>query len=250
MSSPTKADVINDAYEEIRVSGLTVNPSPSDLVDALDRLEDMMSEFFTNWNMNLGYNFEDSPDINSVTNMTRNFSPLMKYCLAMRLIPAFNKTVPQRLEQLAASAFSAAQGINAAMNLRQVQPSRRMPKGSGNTLRNIYKTRFMQPVALPPSQASNNTIEEGETQNYEESFSAWLGLNTIASFTITADPRLTIVSSSSANDPVIDYTVTASTNSSYGPWQYVKITVTDSAGRVNIRLISFIITEVPTVPAP
>ena len=245
----TKADIVNAAFTEVRISGLTVNPSPSDLVDALDRLEDMMREFYSNSNMDVNYNFEESPEINSQTGVTRNFNPMMKYCLAERLIPMFNKQVPNTLIKLARGALSNAQGILAAQNVRQVQPSNRMPRGSGNTLRNIYQTRFMQPVALPPQEAATNVIEEGETQNYSESFSAWLGSNTIASYTITSDPRITISTSANA-DPLITYTAVALVNSSYGPWQYVKITVTDSAGRVNIRLVNFEITAVPTVPAP
>lgn len=246
----TKAEIVNAAYDEIRISGLTVNPSPSDLVDGLERLEDMMAEFQMNYNMALGYNFENSPNINSETGVTRNFNPMMKYCLATRLIPMFNKQVPPKLLQLESAAFSGAQGINAAMNMREVQPPRTMPRGSGNTFRGIDTwQRFMVPVNLPPSAGDNKQIEEGETQTYQESFAAWLEGNTIASYTITADPRLTIDTSANA-DPLITYTVTAGTSTSYGPWQYVKITVTDSAGRVEIRLINFVIGEVPTVPAP
>jgi len=244
----TKADIINDAYDELRISGLTVSPSPSDLVNGLNRLESMMAEFFTNWNMNMGYNFESTPNINSETNVPINFKQMMVYSLAVRLIPMFNKQVPIELKQLAATSFSSSQGILAAQNLREVQPSSRMPKGSGNR-RNVYWRRFMEPVSLPPNEAATNYIEEGETQSYQESFAAWLGSNTISSYTIVIDPRLTVVSSTNS-DPVIDYTLSASTNSSYGPWQYVKITVTDSAGRVEIRLINFEITEVPTVPEP
>ena len=102
----------------------------------------------------------------------------------------------------------------------------------------------MAPPELPPNEAATNYIDEGETQDYQESFAAWLGNNTIASFSIEADGRLTIVSSAN-NDPVIDYTITARTDSSQGPWQVVKITVTDSEGRVAIRLINFDVQAVP-----
>lgn len=245
----TKAEVINDAYDEIRVSGLTVSPSPSDLVKALSRLEGMMSELFTSWNLNVGYNFENTPNINSQTNVPLAYEPMMRYGLAVRLIPMFNKEVPATLLQLAASSLSGAQGSIAAQNIRQIQPSRRMPKGSGNTFRGQFWNRFMQPVVLPPPESATSVIAEGERQDYSESFAAWLGSNTIASFTIAVDPRLTLNASANA-DPLITYTVTAIANDSYGPWQFVKITVTDSAGRVEIRLINFEVTTVPTVPSP
>ena len=249
MASPTKIEVINRAFEEIRISGLTVNPIPSDIVAALDRLEDMMAEYFTNYSFNIGYNFEETPDVNSPTEVTRNYSAMMKTNLAVRLIAMFNKQVPASLVSLAKSSFSSSLSQYKAATARQVQPPRRMPKGSGNTIRQIYLTRFQIPVDLPPTQASNNIIKEGETKDYQESFDAWLGGNTIASFTITSDPRIQI-NSSTNNDPIIDYNVTALDNSSYGPWQYVQITVTDNTGRVEIRLINFIIQEVPNVPGP
>ncbi len=39
-----KVDILNDAYSKIRISGLTVTPTPPDLELSLNRLESMMSE--------------------------------------------------------------------------------------------------------------------------------------------------------------------------------------------------------------
>lgn len=249
MSSPTKINVINDAFTELRISGLTVNPTPSDLVNGLNRLEEMMREYFTVWNLDVEYNFENAPDVNSQTNVDLAFKAMMKFGLATRLVPMFNAQVPLSLSLLANAAFSGAQGAVAAQNIREVNPPRRMPKGSGNDLRNIYQRRYMQPTPQAPQEAATNRIDEGETQDYQENFSQWLGTNTIASFTITVDSRLTLDSSSN-NDPLIDYRITATTNDSFGPWQFVQITVTDSIGRVEIRMVSFDIRSLPTVPAP
>lgn len=249
MSSPTKIKIINSAFTELRISGLTVNPTPSNTVNALNRLEEMMREYFTAWNLDVAYNFEDVPDVNSQTNVDLAFKPMMDRCLALRLVPMFNAQVPVELNRLANAAFSGAQGTVAANNIREINPSRRMPKGSGNDLRNIYQRRFMQPTPQAPQESATNRIDEGETQDYQENFSQWLGANAIASFTITVDPRLTLDSSSN-NDPLIDYRITAGTDQSFGPWQFVQITVTDSIGRVEIRMVSFDIRALPTVPAP
>lgn len=243
----TKNEIINDAYTELRISGITVNPTPGQIAGALNRLEGMMSEYFVGSNLGVNYNFEVTPSVNSQTGVQLNHKFMMIYNLAVRLIPSFNKAVPQTLLDLASSAFSSSLGTVAAERLRHVQPSRRMPKGSGNTVRNIYLNRFSNPIPLPPSSSANNRILAGETDQYEESYKAWLGDNTIASFTITSDPRLTIVTSANA-DPLITYTITAVDAETQGIWQFVKIEVTDSIGRVDIRLVSFEVGDPPEVP--
>ena len=42
----TKNDIILGAYDEMMISGLTVAPDPESMQLALNRLEDMMSDFF------------------------------------------------------------------------------------------------------------------------------------------------------------------------------------------------------------
>ena len=245
----TKNDTILQAYQEIRISGLTVIPSPSDDVLALTRLEDMMAQLFEQWNFDVDYNFEESPDLNSQTNVPRSYSAMMAYNLGIRLIPAFNKVVPDTLLKLASGSLSGAMDAVKVRQIREVQPSRRMPLGSGNSVRNVYFNRFSMPEPLPPISAANNQILVGETLDYFEDYSAWLGANTIASYTITVDPRLTLDASANAT-PRITYTITASPNvgAASGVWQFVKITVTDSAGRVLIRLVNFEVGVTPEVP--
>jgi hypothetical protein len=67
--SHTKVDLISGAYSKLRISGLTVQPTPEDLELALTRLENTMAEIEGARNICLGYNFEDQPDPNSVSNI-------------------------------------------------------------------------------------------------------------------------------------------------------------------------------------
>lgn len=237
----TKSQLINQAYVELRISGLTVQPSPSDIVIALNRLEAMMSEFFYQWNLNIGYNFEPTPNVNSQSNVPVNFENTVITNLAVRLIASFNKECPQMLYNQASQALSNAIGLVSAANMQMVQPSRRMPIGNGNQFRGVFWNRFAVPTQLPPNVSSTNDILAGETQNYREDYSAYLGSATISSYTIISDPLLTIVTSANAS-PQITYTVTAINNSSYGPWQIVQITIVDSIGRTLIRQINFQVT--------
>lgn len=242
----TKIDIINKSYSKLRISGLTVNPSPEDLGLALGELESMMSELFHAFNMAVGYNFENVPDVNSQTNVGLQYENMMVCNLATRLISNFNKTVPQSLLGQASQSVSQAIGLVAAQNVRQVQPSRRMPRGSGNTLRREYWSRFVIPTPLPPNDSETNKITIGETQDYKSSFAAYLGGETIASFTIVADPRLTIDSSAN-NTPVIDFRVTANSTTATGIFQQVQIEITTNSGRVEVRTINFEIIIKPEV---
>jgi len=243
----TKGQIINEAYQELRISGLTVSPSASDIAVALSRLEMMMSEFFYQWNLDVGYNFQETPATTQLTGVPLNYKYMMVTNLAVRLIPAFNAEVPQVLSLQASTSLSSAMGFYAAQNLRMIQPPRRMAQGSGNTFRGLFWNRFMQPTVLPPNVTTTNNIYQGEQFIYTEDFSAWLGANTIASFSIEVDALLTLVSSSN-DDPIITYTITApANNTNYGPFNQVKITVTDSIGRVDIRIINFVVVTPPNV---
>jgi hypothetical protein len=244
----TKAQTINNAFTQLRISGLTVIPSPSDVVLGLYLLETMMAEYFGQWNLAINYNFEETPSVNSQTGVELAYQSMMDLNLAIRLIPAFDKQVPQTLVNLASVALSKAIGRVSSENMRMIQPSRRMPLGSGNTFRGVFWNRYAIPVPVPPVSASTNYILQGETLNYFEDFSAFLGTATIASYTIEADQLLTIVTSANA-DPRITYTITAPTQppATYGPYQIVQITITDSLGRVEIRLINFGVATPPTV---
>lgn len=247
----TKATTINGAYGQLRISGLTVNPSPSDLVLALNTLEQMMAEYYNSWNLNISYVFEEIPNLNTLTGVELCYQAMMELNLACRLIPPFNKEVPQALIVLASVSLSNAIGRVAQSNMRPIQASRRMPVGSGNTLRMPYNNRYTVPVPVPPVAPETNYILQGEQFDYYEDFSTFLGTATIASYEIVCDPLLTIVTSANA-DPRITYTIAAPTQppSSFGPLQIVKITVTDSLGRVDIRLIYFGVTTPPAVPPP
>lgn len=241
-----KSDIVNKGYSKLRISGLTVNPTAPDLALALGELESMMAELFGTFNLDVNYNFEVTPAPTSETGVSLEFENMMVTNLALRLISDFNKNPPPTLFNQASQSLSNSIGVIAAQNVRQIQAPRRMPRGSGNTIRGERYSRYTVPTSLPPNDSATNRILEGEIQSYEESFAAYLGTETISSFTIVADPRL-VVSASANADPLITYTITAKTDVARGPFQQVKITVTTSTGRIEIRLINFEVIEVPEV---
>lgn len=239
-----KSETINDAFSQLRISGLTVIASPANNATALRRLESMADEL-EGRNMCMGYNFEEVPDPNSQMGVARKFEYMFSTNLALRLAVDFGKAIPQSLSALASSSMSSASSAVAAKNIRQVQPSRRSPIGSGNH-RNTRYRRFHHPDPLPPNQCATNELFIDNTQDYVEDFDVYLGEETISSYVITADSGLTIVSDSNT-DTAVSYRITAADNSTQGIWQQVKIVITTSSGRVETRLIDFEISDSVTV---
>ena len=245
----TKIDVINDAYTQMRISGLTVIPTPEDQEVALGRLENMMAEFEGPNNICLGYNFELEPDANSPTNVTRDFWHMMATNLGVRLSPDFGKQLPPTLMAQASQSLSGAVSSSASESVQQVPYPRRMPRGSGNTLRFNRWRRFQRPQQQAPNSCATNNIVIGDINDYTESFRAYLNdTETIDTFTITADNALSVLSSTN-NDPVINYSIQAVEDSAEGAYQQVKIIITTSASRVETRFIDFNITTNKTVGA-
>ena len=180
----TKNDVIQDAYSRIRISGITIDPSANDVSTALDRLESMMSEL----SFCVGYNFEETPDLNSLTKVDRKYRGMMQANLAIRLIPDFNKEVPPILYSLASALLSSASSKVAAENIRQVQPSSRMPVGSGR--RSRYQ-HFEKPASLPSHDCAGHAMSLNEVNDYTESFTSYLDPEeVVSSFTVTAETGL------------------------------------------------------------
>lgn len=232
----TKIDIINGAYTQLRISGLTVDPTPEDLELALDRLEDMMAEL-TARNICTHYAFELTPDPNTDTQVDRKYNQMMKTNLALRLVD-FGKAIPPELFAQATQSLSTASSISSSENAQEVQYPVRMPRGSGNSRRNNRWRRFQNPSQLPPNECATNKMLQTEVNDYQEDFSAYLGTESITSYTMVVDPGLTLVSSSN-DTPLINYRIQAGDQNTQGIWQQVKITITTSSGRKEIRLINF-----------
>ena len=239
-----KSEIINDAFSQLRISGLTVIASPRNNETALGRLEDMAEEL-RGRNMCMGYNFEEQPDPSDQMGVHRKFNYMFKTNLAIRLATDFGKMIPPSLFAMASESMSSASSMIAAENIRQVQPSRRSPLGSGNH-RNTRYRRFQYPDPLPPNQCATNKLLVGNTQDYIETFDVYLGSETIASYEITADSGLSVVSSSNT-DTAISYRINAVDNSSQGVWQQVKITIMTDSARIETRLINFEVSDDVTV---
>lgn len=236
-----KSELINRAYEELRISGITKQPTPRDTAKALDTLENMMEEF-SDKNICVNYNFEDEPDLNSLHNVKRKYWDPISLCIARRLLSTFGKGFqpdPQLLAQ-AAVAFSSLSASTAIV--RQVQPSSRMPVGSGSRRYSNRYSNFNHITEQAPISCNTKVLSIGAINDFVEHFDAYLNAGeTISSYTIEAGTGLIIVSDSNAT-PDINYRISATTDT--GGVFEVAITVTTSDARVEPRLIIFNVSEV------
>lgn len=235
-----KVDRIAAAYSKLRISGLTVDPNPSDLELALNELENMMAELASR-GIEVGYNFELNPDPNSYLGVPQQFWNMINCNLAVRLIADFNKTVPDSLLMQAAQSMSNASARCAADRIRQVQYPSRQPVGSGNRIYARW-ARFYGNDQLPPNAPSTLQIMRGEINDFTESFESYLRIDeAIASYSVVCDTGLVVVSSGN-DSPLIKYRLSAPINLAAGVWQQVKITATTDLGRVDVRVINFQVT--------
>lgn len=242
-----KADTIVDCYNKLRISGLTVNPSPNDLNLALNRLENMVAEWESR-NISTGYNFEDKPDPNTELGCIRAYWEALSSNLAVLLIPDFNKAVPAVLTGQAMSSLSSLSGRSAMNRIRGVPYPSRMPRGTGNTLRYNRWSRFYHNQATAPNSAATVGMIVGDIDDFTEHFDAFLNTQSneaIASFDVITDPGLRLVSSSNTDIDVL-YRIEALSVTNIGSLesQRVTIVITTSKGRKETRFTIFTITPV------
>lgn len=231
----TKADIINDAYSQLRISGLTKQATPEDLVLALDRLENMAQEFEAR-NICVGYNFEDAPDINSLHNMERKFWYPYQICLATRLLTDFGKPIPPELFAAQKAAYSFLSSQTAP--IRATPYPSRQPMGAKTR---FCLQRFYSQEVTAPLGCATNIMYIGDVDNFTEHFDAWLDDGeTISSFTIEADTGITINSSSNTDEDVTyNITATGTDGTTTDNLLQVKIVATTSASRIQTRIINF-----------
>lgn len=230
-----KVDVINDAYSRLRISGLTADPTPRDLEVALMRLETMAAGWRTRVDIN--YNFEDEPDPNSPSNIPSEYFDAFSTNLAVRLIPDFNKQVPQILYNQSVSEYSNMSARFAANRARGVQYPSRMPRGSGNTLRWNRWSKFYRDSEVLPTANRVKQIFIGDTLDQTIHYDSYLDdFEIIESYDLIVDDNLTVLDESNTDNDVYFRIQANNASSADNAYQtQVTLVVTTDLGRVNTR---------------
>ena len=153
----TKIKLIGRAYSKLEISGINVNPSPEDVVIALDELETMMAELDSR-NVCVGFNFEDEPDPSSESYVPRWAENAVQTNIAIRLATEFGKMANQGLSAQANQSMSNL--VARTAKVRSIAPSSRQPSGSGNTFRwNLWR-RYYHVADTSPFQSGRSNIRQ------------------------------------------------------------------------------------------
>jgi len=245
-----KGDIVNDGFSQLRISGITVNPGSEDNKLAIDRLENLMAEM-KDRDICLGWNTEDSPDLNSPSGIKRSQRFAIACILATRLVTDFGKgKEPDPILFKNAGAQSSFLYSSTA-SPRQMQYPSRQAIGSGN--RRTRYTRFYNESSRVPNDCESITMVIGNIDNFVESFDAWLiDPEDLTSYTIESDTGLTIVSDAiDSKNKKINYQVSAVGNNAVKSdgFLQVKIVATSTTGRIETRLINFELINLEDVPS-
>ena len=235
-----KIDIIQQAYSRLRISGLTVNPTPGDVVLALGRMESMAA-MFNSRNITTEYRItaNGEPDPSEPTGLEQEFWEMFASNLAIQLAPDFGKEAPPLLVRQASTALSSASSFIASSTIRMVRPSHRTPLGDGSTLRRGTRQRFYRGSVLPPENSELNHMFVGDINDYKEDFTAYLRVDeVITNMDFLANYGLEIMETDNLS-PFITYRVKAISQLNGGPWQQVRIIVTTDLGRKTTRIINF-----------
>lgn len=212
MAIASKGKIINNAYSHVRISGITVDPSPREKERALGVLEEMAAEF-EGRNICMEYLFEEAPNTASSTGVNIKFNYMLATNLAMRLIPDFGKKSSANdslilLRQQAVSSLSTASSATAVVN-QMIYP-RRMARGSGNTFRWNHLRRYTHesqpaPISCDTIQMPLNTVLAVTQSWLDELATAETITSTIVTYT---DGLLqTVAPAISANGKEVSFTV-------------------------------------------
>ena len=237
-----KIDIIQDAYSQASISGLTRKPAPQDIEVALVRLEGMAAEL-EGRNICVGYNLTAVPDPNDEAGIELQFRQAFAANLAMRVVSDFGLQ-PNPALVLQASQSMSNMSARTAM-LRETQYPTRMPMGSGNTRRYGIETQYYRPAERAPQSCDTRQMDIGEINDYAETWLNYVDFASaeeIASYTLEASAGLT-VSGDSLTSPVINFRVEALTVG----YQNIIFTVTTTTGRVDKRESPFNIIEIVEV---
>ena len=234
-----KIDIIQDAYSQIEVSGLTRKPTPDDVSLALARLEGMGAEL-EGRNICAGYNLTAVPDPGDEAGIDLQFRQAYASNLALRVLSDFGLTAHPSLVSQASQSMSNMSARTAL--LRETQYPSRMPRGSGNTRRWQQHSRFYTPIPQAPQSCDTRRMDIGEINDFAETWLDYLDFaaaETIDSYAMDVSSGLT-VTGDSLTTPVISFRVEALKIG----YQNIIFTVTTSTGRVDRRELPFDISDI------
>ena len=178
-----KIDIINNAYSELRISGITVSALPEENQLALNKLEAMAAEFASgSRGIQVGYNFEHVPELNSPHGLRMEYWQSFQVLLAIRLLTDFGKGVQPDPDLYRKGRSASSFLYSATAIVAQTTYPSRHPIGSGNYRRGVWFRRYFgNQQKASDSVSADYYIYWGDNSKFKENFDAYLTLEGVGS---------------------------------------------------------------------
>jgi len=220
----TKIQLVSQAFDELRINGITANADSEDIVLALESQEQLVSEL----TFDIGWRFGTDP--NEVTGIPMYAESAIYLSLAVRIADRYGK-------QISPMKADAAMGrlIGRVQKPRLVNYPANMPAGLGNRRQYRSLDIYMPQVVEAPNNVNTESMSFGDIRSVSIDFTNVLQPNeVIQSYTKEPSEGLTITNESFAGN-VITFTVKADDLA----YQFVIFKVTGDMGTVANRRIDF-----------
>ncbi len=234
----TKNEIVLESLEELRISGLTVKPSPEEIVSAIKRLDNMVLGW-QNKGLCLGYIPIDDSGIDPEQNsgLLESDKHAVVINLAKALCPMYG--APLHPDTRAEAKASYLGLFSSELTMRESNPY--IPNGAGKSFGYYYTDRYQAQEDAATKNCETKDIKVGEIGFYTHDFNRYLdGLegDTITSYVIEGGEGVSILGSS--EDSGIITMQAEGLTAGLAP---VLIAITTSSGRVNPETINFNVTE-------
>jgi len=228
----TKIQLINAAFSELKISGITSGPSNDDIELALEALEDMMRPLCDKY-PTLGYNFEEVPDPNSSSGIPAWANNAIQLKLGDTIGAHYGKGVD--LKRLGGSMSHLSAKL---APIPSYQNSSRMPAGRGNSQWQTF-TDFMPPYET--AEPSSTVLAIGDTRLISEDLSDYMRPGeTLLSVVLSSDPQL-VFSSLTTSGNTASFNIAA--NGVTGVNFRAILTITGTLGNVSKRVLFFTVVD-------
>lgn len=235
----TKGDIVNGAFEEARISGLTFNPSAAEVSSAITTLDNMMLSWSNNgiclsYNRSEGYlNVDPSQD--SGLSDTSIYAVVLNLCKT--LLARYGKQ--PAMTTLAEAKLAYDNLFDIELPSRESMPY--VPQGTGEAYgyynySSTYYNRYFSEQENAPVNCKTIDIKVGEINGYNIDFTSVIPEgNTISSFTVTDGQGINVLESSE-----LDGIVTLKCEGILTGYAPVKITLNfDPSGFVDPQTVNF-----------
>ena len=236
----TKNDLCLAAFNEARISGLTVTPNNAQLKSAIQKLDSMVLAW-QNKGLCLSYirseGFADvDPNQDSGINDTSAQAVILN--LTKMICPMFGKPVHPQTSLEARTSYLGL--FSKDLSMREASPYQPLGSGSGHGYSYYYRPKFQEQNDNAPTNCDTQNLKIGETDSFSVDFNSYLSEidgETIISYVIDSGTGITI-GDNNETDGVISFYATGELVGAIK----VKITIT-TATRTNPETIYFNITE-------